>query len=105
MVLQLQEIGNEQLRAAENRFEISKKLLYGDGIRNSMQPPPKMQDQPETQGELEQKRADFVRMMEEITPRAVLDAIEHVKAISPPEASEWPEFITQTYGACYASQE
>jgi len=62
-----------------------------------------MKDQTTIQGEFEQQRADFVKMMEAITPREVLDSIRSVDAGLFPATSEWPEFITQTHGACYAS--
>jgi hypothetical protein len=78
-------------------------LLYGADVKDIMHQPPKMQNQTTIQGELEQKRADFVKMMEEITPREVLDSIRSVDAGLSSAPSEWPEFITQTHGACYAS--
>lgn len=61
-----------------------------------------MQKQAAIQGELEQQRADFVRVMEANTPREVLKAIEYVEEVTPQPVAEWPEFVTQTHGACYA---
>lgn len=56
-------------------------------------------------GEMERSREEFVRMMESLTPRQVLDAIEYVGVNTVPATSEWPEFVVQTHGACYAGPE
>jgi len=62
-----------------------------------------MNQKPENPEGLEHKRENFIREMAAATPREILDAIDAVNNNPPAVPSIWPEFITQTHGACYAS--
>jgi hypothetical protein len=79
------------------------KYCLKNPINVKMNAPKPMPEIQQNQGDLEHQRANFVRSMEAAIPREVLDAIEYAGATTPATSCTWPEFITQTHGACYAS--
>jgi hypothetical protein len=54
---------------------------------------------------LENQRSELIRLMESATPKAVLDAIDYVAALSANQPSQDLNFVTHSDGACYAGQE
>jgi hypothetical protein len=74
----------------------------GEAVKNKTDPNP-MQNPDGNHLVLEQQRVEFVRQMELSTPREVLEAIDKINVDSAAAPVEWPEFVAQTYGACYAS--